>query len=509
MKSKSLASLQETTIAKIIGLAVGFFFALASPIDTFAEAQAGSGRSPGQKGSSSTISKAPKPPVKKSPAQEISVSQSAPKQKNFKVGHTILLLEVPGSVGETRPVAVHLWYPGDKHAYDNAAPTTYTSALAGVPLIEAQWDPLSWEIQAESARENIPIYDKGPRFSVIIFSHGSTNDPIDYAYTLENLASEGFVVAAPAHVNNTQDDVRIDFINEQAGFQLLECFDRRVPPCSRADQRASLTDRVRDITYVLDALPYVFGDRVDTTEAGVMGHSRGTATALLIAGGSETWGIAPDPRIKGIMGMAAAAQSILSNINLSELVVPALLVAGGLDRTSPQATSESIFDQVASDEKLLVTIPNAVHRSFDSAFCALMHAGASIGQENSRAILERHLATQTLIHPTSGVAMDYCSFDSFINPDIRPFVASLTGFDVTETNVPITTLDSDEVKRVITELAVAFFGTVLPRTDKVRPHFKHVLSPKWLVKHEPIIGTVEGFIHAEAVCSGGKGVCPD
>ena len=38
------------------------------------------------------------------------------------------------------------------------------------------------------------------------------NDPIDYAYTLELIASEGFVVAAPYHVNNTQDDVRIDYI---------------------------------------------------------------------------------------------------------------------------------------------------------------------------------------------------------------------------------------------------------------------------------------------------------
>ena len=108
-----------------------------------------------------------------------------------------------------------------------------------------------------------------------------------------------------------------------------------------------------------------------------------------------------------------------SNINLSELVVPTLLVAGGLDRTSPQAISESIFDQIASDEKLLVTIPNAVHRSFDSAFCALMHEGASIAQENTRAILERHLATQMLIHPTSGlqwttVALTASSTQTFV-----------------------------------------------------------------------------------------------
>lgn len=43
---------------------------------------------------------------------------------------------------------------------------------------------------------------------MIVFSHGSTNDSIDYAYTLELIAGEGFAVAAPSHVNNTQDDVR-------------------------------------------------------------------------------------------------------------------------------------------------------------------------------------------------------------------------------------------------------------------------------------------------------------
>jgi predicted dienelactone hydrolase len=210
-------------------------------------------------------------------------------------------------------------------------------------LIEAQWDPLSWEIQTEIARENIPIYDQGPPFSVIIFSHGSTNHPIDYAYTLENLAGEGFVVAAPAHVNNTQDDVRVDFINEQAGFQLLACLDGRAPPCSRDDVPANMNDRVRDITYVLDVLPGVFGDRVDATEAGVMGHSRGTATALAIAGGSTTWGITPDPRIKAIMTMAAAAPSITFSTNLSEVVVPTLLVAGGLDRGSPRRSARAFL----------------------------------------------------------------------------------------------------------------------------------------------------------------------
>ena len=52
---------------------------------------------------------------------------------------------------------------------------------------------------------------------MIVFSHGNTNDPIDYAPTLERIAAGGFVVAAPSHTNNTQDDTRIDFFNTLAG----------------------------------------------------------------------------------------------------------------------------------------------------------------------------------------------------------------------------------------------------------------------------------------------------
>ena len=68
---------------------------------------------------------------------------------------------------------------------------------------------------------------------MIVFSHGSVNDPIDYAHTLELIAAAGFVVAAPYHVNNTQDDVRIDFINTQGRIPTVPCNDGRPGPCSR------------------------------------------------------------------------------------------------------------------------------------------------------------------------------------------------------------------------------------------------------------------------------------
>ncbi len=188
---------------------------------------------------------------------------------------------------------------------------------------------------------------------MIVFSHGSTNDPIDYAHTLELIAGAGFVVAAPYHVNNTQDDVRIDYINQEAAkveptWKPISCNDHRPPPCSRLQVAFSMKDRVRDISEILNALPGWFGDRVDALRAGILGHSRGTVTALAAAGGSAAWGIpregeSLDPRVKAIMGMAIGASAITNMVDLARRHVPTVLVAGGRDQNSAQAVSEAAF----------------------------------------------------------------------------------------------------------------------------------------------------------------------
>ena len=70
---------------------------------------------------------------------------------------------------------VHLWYPADPTGFAEAPKTFYTSALYGEPLIAALWDPLSWKIEAEIAREHPAIDPAGRAFPVIVFSHGATN----------------------------------------------------------------------------------------------------------------------------------------------------------------------------------------------------------------------------------------------------------------------------------------------------------------------------------------------
>ena len=173
---------------------------------------------------------------------------------------------------ENRQVSVHLWYPADRGRRLAVPNAQYKSQLHAA-TVPAQFLPLSWKLDGELARENAAI-DPNRAFPVIVFSHGGANDPIDYAYTLERIAARGFIVAAPYHTNNTQDDLRRDFVNAQAGTTVFACQDGRPTPCSRGGNvPLSMADRVRDIDRVLDELPGWFGDRVDVGRAGVLGHS--------------------------------------------------------------------------------------------------------------------------------------------------------------------------------------------------------------------------------------------
>lgn len=500
----------------------------------------------------------------------------------LRVGHSVEAMIVPGSTlcpepkpdvscSEKRHVDVHLWYPADVSRFADSPKTVYRSALYGLnddqpgnppnQLIPGRWNPLSWQVESEVARENAPIDPNGPAFPVIVFSHGSTNDPVDYAPTLERIAAAGFVVAAPAHVNNTQDDERIDFIRTQATSvqpgqpPLFACRDGRPPSpppasgCSRGDIPRSMEDRARDISYTLNMLPNRFGDRVDMNQVGVMGHSRGTVTALAAAGGSEAgtdrvtpWGFGPVPGVKAVMGLAIGAKQITSAVDLANVQVPTLLVAGQLDTNPPPPNpgplvSKFAFDRISSTEKAFVLLPNAVHRSFDSAYCdelksagTITQAGGTNSYGERKALLDWH--TVKLIGTSfpgglSGKAHEYCSADTFSNPGVTDLLTTFNGTplnngttfmfppcrpDITpcDRGVPTTGLDTDEVKQGVVDLAVTFFGTVLKRVGKDGPHFTQFLAPKWLENKVPMVGSAEAFAGDDAICPPGLDVvCGD
>ena len=385
-----------------------------------------------------------------------------PPQPFYTVGHKVFQLDVIGNHGEHRPIPVQVWYPSHQHEGQTAV---YTSALYGVPLISGTYDALSWTVTAESAKEDLMIAppkaggtDHG--FPVIVFSHGSVDLPIDYYITLERIAARGFIVAAPAHVNNTSDDARIDYVNMAAHRTVLTCFDGLPSPCSRASILDSMVDRSRDIGAVLDALPTWFGQRVDMNRVGMLGHSRGSVSALAAAGGSAMWGISPEPRIRAIIGLSAGTASITFSVNLANIEIPTVIFEGTLNIAGFPVT-EQAFEAISSKDKQFVVVHNAVHRTFNSGLCAQTQSSGAIAEADARAILDFKTALDALTSP-NGTPLDFCTYSDFTSPiDIRRITLALTGFQVTPTNVPRTGLTSLAVAQQVTDIAVSFFNRVL------------------------------------------------
>jgi predicted dienelactone hydrolase len=406
----------------------------------------------------------------------------------YPVGHSVRQVTVPSLVQPTatRKVDVHLWYPASAADAAIRPKTVYRSALYGRPLGTAS-TPLSWQVEAEIAREGAAVEPAGKPYPVLVFSHGNTNDPIDYAHTLELIAAGGFIVAAPYHANNTQDDARIDYANSLAGTTPIPCNDGLPSPCSRADVPISMADRNRDVSAVLDALGGWFGARADTVKAGVLGHSRGTLTALAAAGGSAApiagspcqatqptcWPLQRDPRVQAVMGMAIGQLPITLGVNFKGVTVPTLLVSGGRDLMSPLSVSMRAYMEIASPDKTLVTLDDAVHRTFDSTYCDQVQAAGTVFKADPKALLDKHTFDRIVTSPNSGWAPDYCAFAAF--DGITELVTAATdaatptiagdGFTPTPANVPRTGLETDAVKRDMAERAIAFFGAKLARVE--------------------------------------------
>lgn len=434
----------------------------------------------------------------------------------FEVGLRTIHLELLGSSKEVWPLDVLVWYPADRNEYRGAAASIYTSRLNGVTLDPSLWDPLTWVVAAERARDDVSIDATGPGFPLIAFSPANQGDPFNYAFTMERLASHGYVVAGPFHNGNNQDDRHIDFINALAGREILPCMDGRMwsraAPCSEPMMARNMTSRALEVAKVIDGIGIYFGDRVDTSRVGIMGQSRGTMTALAQAGGSALWRITPDPRVKAVMTLATGSAPNMASVDMEHITVPTLMVTGTKDGMNHFQIAVDAFARIPeTTPKGLVIIEGAHHRVYGDAYCAQAQAAAAIRRDNLRAILdESTLFNLFFASPNSGSPFDWCPYDTFVNPvDVTDFLEAYTGVSLTPESVP-TSLESAEVMRLTTELAVTFFKTVLDNRGQDGMHFTRYLSPRFLLHHESDIYSADFFASAGDICPEGQDVeCGD
>jgi predicted dienelactone hydrolase len=240
------------------------------------------------------------------------------------VGHTEYSVFDAARAGRELPLQI--WYPADATAWAGVVDFTFTDLIAGAGITS----PVAKDDIALPAAGNYPL---------VVFSHGFGGFNIQSLGLMEHLASHGFVVVAPNHTGNTQDDTSSP--NPQA-------------------------DRFPDVAFVIDEMAAanlngasLFFGHVDATNVGVAGHSYGGMTSQFMASGYD--GGPADSRVKAIVPVAPSSGS-LSDAELQSITIPTTLIVGTKDGLRPSAIRS--YSEQSSSDLILIDVRRANHTHF-------------------------------------------------------------------------------------------------------------------------------------------------
>ncbi len=207
-----------------------------------------------------------------------------------------------------RQLTVYVWFPIDD---PGAAPRQVYEFGRGITYPS----PIAVTAPPSSISKNGP-------FPLIVLSHGAGSTGLDYSGYAEELASYGYIVAAPDHLG----DSRLD------------------PPSVATSRAQTRLNRPRDVTAIItemlnsdDEQTASFAANIDAGKIAVMGHSRGGLTAFAVAAGysNELGEYHADARVKAIVALAPGADpSDLSDTQLAAINVPTMLIVGTNDNVN-------------------------------------------------------------------------------------------------------------------------------------------------------------------------------
>ena len=177
---------------------------------------------------------------------------------------------------------------------------------------------------------------------LVVFSHGSCGIPNQSQFLTAQLASHGFVVAAPPHPGNTTGEFTIC----STPAQILD----------------SYANRPADISFIIDTVlgladdpASFFADLIDPARIGVMGHSFGGLTTLRVS--------ALDSRVRAGLALAPALfPSMVEEVD--SITIPMMIQGGTLDSRTPfTQTAVPAFD-LLEPPRYLVEIRDTGHYAF-------------------------------------------------------------------------------------------------------------------------------------------------
>jgi predicted dienelactone hydrolase len=215
---------------------------------------------------------------------------------------------------------------------------------------------------------------------VIVISHGLGTDSSNFRYVANHLASYGFAVVVPNHLENGK--------------------------ANSSTQADEFIDRPLDVKYILDELEKAnesdlrFQGLLNLQQVGVFGQSLGGYTALALAGAEinfgqlqkdcqpeilqDTWNISlllqcralalnkesvsklnlRDERVKAAIAVNPITSSIFGKAGLSQIQTPVMLVGSSDDTVAPALFEQILpFSWFTNSQKYLVMLVGGTHFS--------------------------------------------------------------------------------------------------------------------------------------------------
>ncbi len=297
------------------------------------------------------------------PSSEDSAPLYAPDQVGpYAVGRTAFTIVDPDRGGRELPVDA--WYPVDPE--DAVGEASLYQITFEITIIPGIWViPLVFTAPSELALQEPTISD-AQGFPLVVFSHGSGGLRYQSFFLTEVLASHGFVVVSAGHVGNT-------LLDELGGtFAPLE---------------EMMVARPLDVSFLISRMlernedPGDFFYRtIDGERIGVCGHSFGGFTSFAMAAGfgadpppeiaSELpegfVPVPPDPRVDAIAPLAPAS-TWFGDSELEAIDVPALIIGGSEDTTTPIDENNDRPFALMSYAVFQADLEDAVHFSFSNS----------------------------------------------------------------------------------------------------------------------------------------------
>lgn len=205
---------------------------------------------------------------------------------------------------EGRMLGVEIWYP---------------AAAEGQPLTTYELFP-GTSFRAAGAQHDVPA--RPGQYPLVLFSHGRTGMRFAYAMICEALAARGAIVVSADHPGDALFDWLLG---------------------THTDDRTNEVNRVADGHLVLDTflqgrpeVPVDIANAIAHDQVVLVGHSYGAFTAFATAAGSR--GVAAHPKVQAVVGYQPYT-AVMSDALLGRLDVPALMVIGTGDTSTPPETN--------------------------------------------------------------------------------------------------------------------------------------------------------------------------